>query len=457
MKNGFKKLGWWFTASLAALIYLPPLMHPGLFVDGLLYAAVSRNLAEGIGTMWSPYFAEVIFPAFYEHPPLAFWLQSISYVVLGDHWWVDKLYGIVLLIGCLLLIGRIAYRGLGVHWIPAVGFLLLPMIWWSFANNMLENTVSFFVLLSVWGQYQWIRNANKYWLLLAGLALLAGFLAKGPVALFPLIWLPLDRFFLQREEMKKGWKGMFWIGTVFSLGLLLLMFYTPAREGILQYLDQQVWSSLNGERANGSRLNIAGRLLEELLPVLILYIIGIWLNRAPEQRDNLRYSLRWVLFALCGSLPIFISSKINIHYFIPALPFYALALAPLFRNSMFDYLQDTFHLRRFRYSGWFLVVILFLFALILTFNQTGKPKRDVTTLADLELIAEEAGEGVTIGLTPELYEVWSLHANAQRFHHISLAMDSTRPFVISTRPLLEGHHMLTPANQEFFLHIKAAQ
>jgi hypothetical protein len=233
------------------------------------------------------------------------------------------------------------------------------------------------------------------------------------------------------------------------------MLYTPAREGILQYLDQQVWSSLNGQRANGSRLNIAGRLLEELIPVLILYIIGIWLNRAPEQRDNLRFSLRWVLFALCGTLPIFISSKINIHYFIPALPFYALALAPLYRNSMFDYLQDTFHLRRFRYSGWFLVVLLFLFALILTFNQTGKPKRDITTLADLELIAEEAGERVTIGLTPELYEVWSLHANAQRFHHISLAMDSTRQFVISTQAVLEGHHMLTPANQVFFLHTKA--
>lgn len=455
MKNGFKRLGWWLAASLAALLFLPQLMHPGLYVDGLLYAAISRNLAEGTGTLWAPYFAAQLFPAFFEHPPLAFWLQSLSYFLLGDHWWVDKLYGIGLLAGCLLLIGRIAYRGLGVHWIPAVGFLLLPLVWWSFGNNMLENTVSFFVLLSVWGQYQWSRNANGYWLLLAGLALLCGFLAKGPVALFPLIWLPLDRYFLNRSEMRQGWKGMFWVGGIFSIGILLLMLYTPAREGILQYLDQQVWSSLSGKRNDGSRLHTAARLIQELLPLLALYVLGIWLNRSPEQRDNLRYSLRWVLFALCGTLPIFISSKINIHYFIPALPFYALALAPLFRNSMFDYLQDTFHLRRFRYSGWFLVVIMWLFALILTFNQTGKPKRDLTTLSDLELIAEEAGKGATIGLTAELYTVWSLHANAQRFHHISLAMDSTMPFVISTQAVLEGHHMLTPANQEFFLHIKA--
>lgn len=457
MKQGFKRLGWWLVASLAALLFLPQLMHPGLYVDGLLYAAISRNLAEGLGSMWSPYFAEVLFPAFYEHPPLAFWLQSLSYLILGDHWWVDKLYAIVLLAGCLLLIGRIAYRGLGVHWIPAVGFLLLPLVWWSFGNNMLENTVSFFVLLSVWSQYQWTRKQNKYWLVLAGLALLAGFLAKGPVALFPLVWLPLDRFFLARKEMRSGWQGLIWVGLVFLTGFLLLMMYTPSREGILQYLDQQVWSSLSGMRNDGSRLETAGRLFENLIPLLLLYVLGIWLNRSPEQKDNLRYSLRWVLFALCGTLPIFISSKINIHYFIPALPFYALALAPLFRNSMFEYLQDTFHLRRFRYSGWFLVVIIWIFTLILTLNQTGKPKRDITTLSDLELIAEEAGKGSTIGLTSELHNIWSLHANAQRFHHISLATDSTTQFVISTRAVLEGHHMLTPANQEFFLHIKAPQ
>src|SRR5690606_36807341 len=117
-----------------------------------------------------------------------------------------------------------------------------------------------------------------------------------------------------------------------------------------------------------------------------------------------------------------------------------------------DYLQDKFRLRRFRYSGWFLVILLWLFTIILVFNQTGKPKRDIETIADLVLIAEEAGPGATIGLTSELYTLWSLHANAQRFHHISLAMDSSLQFVISTTPNLIGHQLLTPANQVFYLH-----
>ncbi len=455
MKQGYKRLGWWLTGALAALVMLPQLMHPGLFVDGLLYAAVSRNLAEGLGSMWSPFFTETIFPSFYEHPPLAFWLQSISYRILGDHWWVDRLYGVVLLAGCLLLIGRIAYRGLGVHWIPAVGFLLLPMVWWSFGNNMLENTVSFFALLSVWAQYQWVRTNHRNWLILAGVALMAGFLAKGPVALFPLVWLPLDRYFLNRNDLKSGWKGMLWVGGVFTALLAVLMLYGPAREAVFQYFDQQVIASLSGQRNHGSRFEMVRRLLEELVPVLLLYGLGIWLNRAPEQRDNLKYSLRWIIFALCGTLPIFLSGKLSIHYFVPAMPFYALALAPLFRNSMFEYLQDRFHLRRFRYSGWFLVVVIFIFTAILTLNQAGQPRRDVQTILDLKLIAEEAGENSTLGLTPDLYELWSLHANAYRFHHISLATDSTLERVVSKHPQLEGYHLLTPANQEFYLHVKA--
>lgn len=454
MKTGYGRLGWWLTAAIASLLVLPQLMHPGLYVDGLLYAAISRNLAEGLGSMWSPFFSETLFPQFYEHPPLAFWLQSLTYWVLGDHWWVDKLYGLVLLAGCLLLIGRIAYRGLGVHWIPAVGFLLIPLIWWSYSNNMLENTVTLFVLLSVWAQFKYTRNQNKYWLVIAGLALVGGFLAKGPVALFPLAFLPIENWLVNGKRIYHKLQAPGIILGVFMLVLLLLLIFPGPREALSRYWDQQVWNSLNGIRRDGSRWGTALHLLQQLIPLLLLYALGIWLNRAPEQRINIRYSLRWVLLALCGTIPIFISTKINIHYFIPAMPFYALALAPLFRDSMFAYLQEKFHLRRFRYSGRTLVVLFFAFTIILLFNQTGQPKRDQETIADLTLIAAELPKKAVVGLTEEIHSLWSLHANAYRFHHLSLAMDSQYPYVISTQMKLEGCQLLTPANKRFFLHAR---
>jgi 4-amino-4-deoxy-L-arabinose transferase-like glycosyltransferase len=319
---------------------------------------------------------------------------------------------------------------------------------------MLENTVTFFVLLSVWAQFKFTREPKNYWLLLAGLALVAGFLAKGPVALFPLAFLPLDRWLVAGKAFHKSLRPALIIGGVFALVLLLLLAFPGPREALSRYWDQQVWNSLNGIRRDGSRWGTALHLFQQLIPLLLLYIVGIWLNRSPEQRINLRYSLRWVLFALCGTLPIFISTKINIHYFIPAMPFYALALAPLFRDSMFAYLQEKFHLRRFRYTGRTLVMLCFAFTIILMFNQTGQPKRDQETIADLTLIAAELPEKAVVGLTDEIHDLWSLHANAYRFHHLSLAMDSQYPYVISTQPQLEGWQLLTPANERFFLHAR---
>ena len=185
-------------------------------------------------------------------------------------------------------------------------------------------------------------------------------------------------------------------------GVIVLLIALPVSgDSLLQYLNPQVLQSLNGARASGSRIDMLTRLPEELLPLLLLYGLGFWLNRSVENRDNIRYSLRWILFALCGTLPILVSSKVSIHYFIPAFRFTLWLWLPLFRTSMFEYLQERFHLRRFWYSGWFIVVILLLFTLIFTSNSLDKPVRDLQTQEDLQLIAEEAGEGTTLGLYPD--------------------------------------------------------
>ena len=72
MKQGFRRLGWWLAGSIALLVMLPELVTKGMYVDGQLYATISRNMAEGLGSLWSPYATATLFPEFYEHPPLAF-------------------------------------------------------------------------------------------------------------------------------------------------------------------------------------------------------------------------------------------------------------------------------------------------------------------------------------------------------------------------------------------------
>ena len=71
---------------------LPRLAHRGMFLDGITYASIARNLAEGRGRFWEPFYTATIYPAFHEHPPLAFWLQSLWFRALGDHLFVERAY-----------------------------------------------------------------------------------------------------------------------------------------------------------------------------------------------------------------------------------------------------------------------------------------------------------------------------------------------------------------------------
>ena len=51
---------------------VPRLAHRGMFVDGVTYASIARNLAEGRGTFWTPSYTATIYPQFHDHPPLGF-------------------------------------------------------------------------------------------------------------------------------------------------------------------------------------------------------------------------------------------------------------------------------------------------------------------------------------------------------------------------------------------------
>ena len=58
------------TLAICVAALLPRLAHRGMFLDGVTYASIARNLAEGRGRFWAPHYTATIYPAFHEHPPL---------------------------------------------------------------------------------------------------------------------------------------------------------------------------------------------------------------------------------------------------------------------------------------------------------------------------------------------------------------------------------------------------
>src|SRR5213592_3115017 len=80
------------TLAALAAAFVPRLADRGMFVDGVTYAAIARNLAEGRGSFWQPFYTATVYPAFHEQPPLGMWLESLWFRALGDRPYVERLY-----------------------------------------------------------------------------------------------------------------------------------------------------------------------------------------------------------------------------------------------------------------------------------------------------------------------------------------------------------------------------
>jgi 4-amino-4-deoxy-L-arabinose transferase-like glycosyltransferase len=77
---------WLLTINAIVWLILLPLYQDGMFMDGVQYAAVARNLAKGIGSFWFPVFSDNYVAglnSFHEHPPLVYYLQSFFFKIFA--------------------------------------------------------------------------------------------------------------------------------------------------------------------------------------------------------------------------------------------------------------------------------------------------------------------------------------------------------------------------------------
>ncbi|MDD3741662.1 MAG: glycosyltransferase family 39 protein, partial [Bacteroidales bacterium] len=207
------------------------LFSDGMFMDGLMYASISHNMSEGLGSFWQPHFSNTLLNEFYEHPPLAFGLQSIWFNIFGDSIYVERLYSLFtyIVVGYLIVLiwGKLT-NDRRTAWIPLSFWLITSDVIWSVSNNMLENTMTIFVCLSVLFYFKSAENKNFLWIVLSGLSLSLGLLTKGFFCLY--IWsIPFFMWLFKRE---RTFMHMFLETIVMILSTLLpialLYFIVPA-------------------------------------------------------------------------------------------------------------------------------------------------------------------------------------------------------------------------------------
>jgi hypothetical protein len=424
------------------------MLSDGMFIDGIVYASIARNMAENYGSFWQPYYTTTVYPTFYEHPPLGFWLQSWAYRLCGDSVYVEAWWGccvgalnLLVLAGiwrCLTPQGDV----LAGAWFPIMLFIVMPMTSWAVANNMLENTMALFILLSVLLCLLCLKNPTVFsscvYGILSGLSMFGALLIKGPVALLPLAVPWLSMVYDAKKTMKALTTAIVLLMTLtVSFGLMFAT-NTASVHFFKRYVNQQVLASVTGAREiSMSRFHVftvVGR--ESLVPLLVggtLAALIYRLRQTAISSVHPRLFLYYLGIALAGSLPILISAKQKRWYAFPSLPFYAMAIAVVFNDAALALERWVDDVKKIEKIIIVFSLIILCISLSFMFVEKNIPRRHKDFHTDFSTQKVAIEERKVISVYPiQLATHWTLVANMQRKFRASLSEHFGQEYLLTT-------------------------
>ena len=308
----------------------------GMFMDGLMYAVIARNLSDGMGSFWDLSFSRTMYAHFFEHPPLAFGLQSIFFSIFGDSILVERFYSFFtyLITGWIMVLiwNKIVdkkYRSLA--WLPLFFLVVTPLIIWCVSNNILENTMMIFTSLAILFIINSQDNKRLLNLSLAGVMIYLGFLTKGPVALFPLS-MPLWMYIINRNIGFRRFVCDTLIIFVAALAPVLIVYLIEPESivSLMTYFNKQVIGSLKNVRSVDSRFYILINLITNFFPVIILMLIAFLLTRKTKfEIQKSKWAWVFIALGLSAVIPIMISLKQSSFYMLASIPFFCIAFAEI--------------------------------------------------------------------------------------------------------------------------------
>ncbi|CAG5073220.1 hypothetical protein DYBT9623_04723 [Dyadobacter sp. CECT 9623] len=344
-----KIAGWLLAICFICLTFVPRSFDHVLFVDGLAYAAISRNMAMGLGSFWEPYFADSFWlpynrcTFFCEHPPLMFGMESLLFRLFGDSLVVENIYNLIVLIASVLLISLI-WKELFKNnmaaqkqaWLPVLMWYGIRVVWWSVPNNLLDTTMAVFCLWSCYFQLKALQSPQKklhYWVA-AGLMIMLACLTKGPVGLFPLAFPAIYLFVYGKAFFTKAASGLVVTSVTFSILLGALLIYQPANYFLKNYFEGQVMAALLQKRERvtsgwTAHLYLLMLLLVNIVPHLLilggLYLFKLFAKiNIPAPSETRKVRILTILVGISIILPMLASVKQGDYYLMPALPFVGL-------------------------------------------------------------------------------------------------------------------------------------
>ncbi|MDH4262255.1 MAG: glycosyltransferase family 39 protein [Spirochaetia bacterium] len=382
----------YFAIAVFLILLLPRLWAFGMFLDGLLYASIARNMAEGAGTFNAPYYTDFMGKIFYWHPPLSFWLHSLFYRFFGDNTLVDTLFGFVsggVILALLFFIFQLSDDQKSddtgkPYWSVILLVSLMPMTSWIFSNNMLEITMTVFILASVYFQLRALNAKTNlklrsltFYFLCAGVSLALAVLSKNIAGLFPLIVPMLHYILFKKTSFTKALLLSIFLTAAAILTTYLILYFTDSIDFYKNYIQHQlvpsVSGSMPGEKTGAARNTWL--ILSELLLPLVVSLSVTAISKKWNQIKVSRLSLFFLIIGLAGTVPLFLVHKFRSYYLYPGLPFFALSIAAIFAPSFLELDKKFKTSALFRRYTTILSFMTAITAVILFFSFKNYPSR----------------------------------------------------------------------------------
>ncbi|MFK8004944.1 MAG: glycosyltransferase family 39 protein [Saprospiraceae bacterium] len=470
----------WFWKALILgfflVFFMSETLKESMFIDGVWYAVISRNLAEGNGSYWFPQFSQTIFSNFHEHPGFVFWIQSYFFKILGDSFWTERIFSGIQYLFNLILIVLIWKKIFSKSNVAFQNYWFVPILFWQFniltylyqPANLLDSPLSIFCLTAIYFLFDEQQSKDSNWkILLAAFFIFLAVLSKGIVGLFPLGFYGCFKLVAQKDISIQEviCKTIHLVILLMIFFVALLIVFPQALESINIYLDTQLFASLNGERRlyyyQNNRFFIVGQLLIVLLPMLIVYLGALFLKKFfNTQESNFKEKKLGFLFILIGlsaSIPLIISPRQAMPYLIPALPYFTIGIGilviPSLQFLLKIFIEKYIWVQRILSGGSISIVLLGLFLIFINFQKPNQ--RDVDTINDAKLIGEIVGEQQTI--SSNTYDMY-ISGYLMRYHKVSIdTLNFNKKYLLTKSPLdskNQSYQLLPLKTKKYLLYEK---
>lgn len=329
MTNSRSLFVWFLVWSLILIAFA--IFQSGFYnPDSFKYVTIAHGMMSS---------HDYLLPMWQGHPysdkgPLMFWFFILGWKLTGlNHWWPQLLMGLTATASIFMTLKVAeALWPEDANIKKIIPFVLLGLPSWLVIANEIRVDI-FLVFLSLLGIFALVKayqGHKKYWYLL-GVALIFGFICKGPVILLytalPALFMP---FIFNGEKTLKSWYSFLILTILIAMGCALLWAVPAAIDGGSAFTHQILFKQVYHRAFEASSL--------------LYYVIRIplfimpWVLYAPFLIGGLKLSkfqegekLCWLVIFLSFLIFSFYGQK-RVHYIDPDFPLLAIIIAKAISN-----------------------------------------------------------------------------------------------------------------------------